>query len=206
MPRGTVPSQVLLLYPHGERTLLGPLSQAVLSSLHLPLPPALLLTFFYSLPFFFPPCFGLGQPFAALFLVLTWEHQLVSPSFLLSLPGMPDDFPAGMFVQGRREHCVLRFNPLHFPEVLGSSAHVLLILSRLVCLVQTAASLELGLPPCLGEAYCFTVRPSDSCYLRPETQNCQRRVPEAGMSCSSARPPRSQLPLPSGTTPGRRPV
>lgn len=54
--------------------------------------------------------------------------------------------------------------------------------------------LGLGLPPCFVEAYCFTVRPSDSCYLRPERQNCQRWVPEAVMSCFSARPPSSPVP------------
>lgn len=46
----------------------------------------------------------------------------------------------------------------------------LLIFSRLLCFVQPLASLELGLPPCLGKDYCFTVRPSDSCYLRPEME------------------------------------
>lgn len=66
---------------------------------------------------------------------------------------------------GAREHRVLTFNPLHFPEMLCSVAHELLIFSRLVCSVQTAAFLELGQPLCFGEAYCFTGRPSDSCYL-----------------------------------------
>lgn len=89
---------------------------------------------------------------------------------------------------------MLRFNPLCFPEVLCSAAHELLIFSRLVCFVHTAAFLELGLPLCFGEAYCFTVRPADSCYLRPERQNCQRREPEAAMSCSPCTPPSSPAP------------
>lgn len=98
-------------------------------------------------------------------------------------------------IQGRREHCVLMVNPLHFPEVLSSVAHELLIFSRLVCFVQTAAFLELGRPLCFGEAYCFTVRPSDSCYLRPERRNCQRWEPEAATSWS-LRTPSSLAPTP----------
>lgn len=89
---------------------------------------------------------------------------------------------------------MLMANPLHFPEVLCSFAHELLIFSRLACSVQTAAFLEPGWPLCFGEAYCCTVRPSDSCYLRPERQNCQRREPEAARSCYSRRPPRSLAP------------
>lgn len=69
--------------------------------------------------------------------------------------------------------------------------------------MSRSASLELGWPLCLGEAYCCTARPSDSCYLRPERQNCQRREPEAAMSCSPRRPPGSLPPAPSGTTRGR---
>lgn len=51
--------------------------------------------------------------------------------------------------------------------------------------------LELGRPLCFGEAYCFTGRPSYSCYLSPERQNCQHWEPDE--LCFS---PTSHLPSP----------
>lgn len=111
------------------------------------------LTLFHPcscLSFVFPSILGLGQPHMAVFLVLTGEHWLVS--LLLSFP--PHQGCAIVFlpcVQGLGNiMCLLMFNPLHFPEVLCSVAHELLIFSRLVCFVQTAAFLELGPPLCFG--------------------------------------------------------
>lgn len=96
------------------------LSRAALSRpCPLPLPPILFLTFPYRLSFLSPSIFRRGQPFTAVFLVFVWEHQLVSLLASFSLYQGCVRFSC-LCVQGRWEHCVLIFNPLHFPEVLCS--------------------------------------------------------------------------------------
>lgn len=121
----------------------------------------------------FPPCLGWANLPGIIFSSHRAALTCCLHGFFFSLPGMCDYFSACAF-KGVRNIVCLCLTPCISPWCFVQVAHELLIFSRLVCFVQAAAFLEQGRPLCFGEAHCFTVRPSDSCYLRPERQNCQR--------------------------------
>lgn len=86
---------------------------------------------------------------------------------------------------------MLTFNPLHFPEVLCSVPHELLIFSWLVCFVQTAVFWSLAghfvsgkLIASQGDHLTVVI-----CHLRDRTASIGSQ-----MSCASHRPPTSPAP------------
>lgn len=98
---------------------------------------------------------------------------------------------------GAREHRVLTFNPLHFPEMLCSVAHELLIFSRLVCSVQLFWSLASLFV--LGKLIA-----SQGDHLTVVICDLKARGSQEPVLLEDL--PAPQPPPPSGTTPGKRPV
>lgn len=130
---GPCPRLVQLLRGHKGCVLCKTEGQAVPSSP--PPAPLLILSLLFCLSFPFLSIFGPGQPGAAFVLVLSGSPDLL-PWFLFPFPEDGGLFFFCWCAQGVGEHCVLRANPWHVPEVLCSVARGLLIFSRLVRFVQ----------------------------------------------------------------------
>lgn len=100
---------------------------------------------------------------------------------------------------GAREHCVLTFNPLHFPKMLCSVAHELLIFSRLCVLSRLQLFWSLASLFVLGKLIA-----SQGDHLTVVICDLKARGSQEPILLEDL--PAPQPPPPSGTTPGKRPV